>query len=192
MKLIVKTLRCFTILLLIQQVSYSQPHLFSGHTTDIATDIKKVISDYPNQFKNITGELIIQNPQSADYECSLKIKGAEECFITKYSSIKKEIYSWQAIMLTTENFNEAKRRFRSFYDQLNNLPVNATQLKGSYEAPAEEKRFTSVLFSFSPADEITERLKLELVMESEGMDWKIKILLYDRERDDEEKGKVVE
>jgi hypothetical protein len=192
MKLLVKTLRCFTILLLIQQASFSQSHFFSGRSNDISTDIKRVISDYPNQFKNITGELIVQNPQSADYQCSLKINGAEECIITKYSSIKKEIYSWQAIMLTTENFNEAKRKFRSFYDQLNNLTINSSQLRGRYEAPAEEKKFTSVIFSFSPGDESTDKLRVEVVMESEGMDWKIKILLYDRERDDDEKGKVVE
>ena len=35
------------------------------------TDIAKVISDYPNGFKNIIGDETIQNPQSIEFEAWL-------------------------------------------------------------------------------------------------------------------------
>jgi hypothetical protein len=192
MRFFVKTLGLFTILTLLQHSSEAQFKLNSGGNSGFIADFKKVIQDHSNHYQNIIGELIVQNPQSADYHCALKMEGAEECFITKYSSETEEIFSWQALMITTENFNEAKRKFRSLYDQFNNLVIVSSHLKGTYEAPVEEKRFTSILFSLEPADETTKKLKVELLMESEGMDWKVKVLIYDREREDDEKPKIVE
>jgi hypothetical protein len=190
MQSFVKTLGLFTILLLIQHTSTAQFKLKSSD--DITTDIKKVIQDHPNQFRNIIGEPIVENPQSTDYRCNLEIKGAEECYITKYSSDDKPMYSWQALMLTTENFNDAKRKFKSLFDQFNNLAIVSSYLKGTWEAPAEEKKFTNVVFSISPSEESSKKLRVEIVMESEGMDWKVRVLVYDREREDDEKGGIVE
>lgn len=188
MRYCVKTLRFFTILLFFHSSSIAQFKSPSIANHDIAGGIQQVIDDYPNQFKNIIGDLIIQNPQSADYACTVKMNGTEESSITKYTSSEKEIYSWQALVLTTENFDEAKKKFRSLYTLLNNRLINSSYLKGEYEAPAEEKKFTNVLFSFSPGDEVTKKLKIEIVMESALMEWKVKLLIYEREREDSEKG----
>lgn len=159
-------------------------------SSGISEDIKKVIDDYPNHFNNITGELIINNPQSSEYQCNFKVDGAEECTITKYDGKDNTISSWQATMLTTENFNEAKKKFRFLYDQLNNLPNNAMHLKGKYEAPVEEKKFASVIFSFTPATESVKKLRVEVALEAQGMEWKVKVLVYDRDREDDERGNI--
>lgn len=192
MLLPVKTLGFFTILLLLHYPSDAQLKLNSNRNNDFTGTMKMVIQDHSNHFENIIGEQIVANPQSTDYHCRLKIDGAEECFITKYSSGADEMYSWQALMLTSENFNAAKRKFKSLFDQFNNLTILSSQLKGEYEAPVEEKKFTSVIFSISPEDEATRKLKVEITMEAEGMDWKVRILVYNREREDNEKGKIVE
>jgi hypothetical protein len=188
----VKTLGFFTILLLLHYSSDAQLKLNSNRNNDFTSTMKMVIQDHSNHFENIIGEQIVANPQSTDYHCKLRIDGAEECFITKYSSGTDEMYSWQALMLTSENFNTAKRKFKSLFDQFNNLAILSSRLTGEYEAPVEEKKFTSVIFSISPEDEATRKLKIELTMEAEGMDWKVRVLVYDREREDNEKGKIVE
>ncbi len=95
-------------------------------------------------------------------------------------------------MLTTENFEDAKKKFKTLYTQLNNLSVKTMHLSGVYESPVEEKKFSSVLFSFDPADESLKKLKVELVIEAEGMDWKVKVLVYDRDRNDDERGDTIE
>ena len=51
----------------------------------LQTDIVKVISDYPNGYKNIIGEQIIENPQSIEFECLVKVKDAVKCKLIKYS-----------------------------------------------------------------------------------------------------------
>ncbi len=114
-------------------------------------DMAKVIADYPNHFKNLVGELLVENPQSTDYISLLSLKDAEECIVTKYSAACKEIVSWQARMLTTENFDEAEKKFRTIYNSLNNLSVSvdASKLifKAGYEKPEGVKKFTSSFFT---------------------------------------------
>jgi len=162
----------------------------------IGPDIKKVIQDYPNQFSNIKGEVITQNPQSTDYACNLKVNGAEEVSITQYSANKKyPIASWQAVMLTTDDFEDAKKKFKSLFNQLNNLSSNETvsfHLKGKYETPVEEKKFTSVIFTADNGSTTLKKLRVELSMQYELLEWKLKVLLYEKEREDNERGAVEE
>lgn len=160
----------------------------------IANDVKKVIEDYPNRFINLMGEVITQHQQSTDYQCNFKVNGAEEAFVTRYSS-KKEVCSWEALMLTTESFEKARQKFKSLYNQLHNMSVKlgetSYRLKGQYNAPEESKKFTEILFSFEPANEVSKKLRIEISMQYiEPMEWKVKILVYDREREDDERGQI--
>lgn len=191
MKKSVKSLALITISAFIASVSTAQLKLPS--INGVAADVKKVIEDYPNRFINLMGEVKVENAQSTEYECNFKVNGAEEAFITRYSA-KKEICSWEAVMLTTESFEKARQKFKSLYNQLNNLGVSAGgaknyHLKGKYEAPQDNMKFTSVLFSFDPENDTVKKLRVEVVMQYQApMDWKVKVLVYDREREDEERG----
>jgi hypothetical protein len=159
-------------------------------------DLAKVIGDYPNHFKNLLGEVLEENTQSTDYRSQLKIKDAEECTITRYSATGKEIYSWQALMLKTENFEEAVKKFRSLYTSINNLSVqvNGTNIvfKGNFSKPIEEKKFCSIVFE--PADKKNGNLKIrvELLLQSGMFDWAISLLVYEKEREDDERGPAID
>ncbi|MFN8290105.1 MAG: hypothetical protein U0U70_07610 [Chitinophagaceae bacterium] len=191
MKTSVKTLVFITTLLLVSHWSGAQLKLPALSGT--AADVKKVIQDYPGHFAGIKGDLIAEHPQSTEYQCTLKMNGAEESTITRHSS-KKEIYSWQAVMLTTESFDKAKQKFRSLFTQLNNLTVQVDgagtlHFKGTYEQPSEERKFTSVLLTDDDQPVGPGKLVLEISLQyQEPMEWKVKIILYDKERGDEEKG----
>lgn len=183
MKPPVKTLALLTIFLPLAFVSKAQ--VKTNLSNSIATCVQKVLDDYPNQFNNIIGELIIENPQSTDYQCNFKVNGAEECTITRYSGKKTPVVSWQALMLSTDNFEDARRKFRSLYSELNNLHHGSMSLKGSYEAPAEEKNFTSVILSFDPLRGSMEKLRVEITMESQGMDWRVRVVVYENDSETE-------
>lgn len=163
----------------------------------VGGDVKKVIEDYPNRFINLMGEVKAENTQSTDYNCNFNVSGAEEAIITRYAA-KKEICSWEAVMLTTDEFERAKQKFKSLFNQLNNLSVNIGvvknfHLKGKYEVPEEKKKFNTVLFSFEPTNEWAKKLRVEISMQYHApMEWKVKVLVYDKEREDDERGKQVE
>ena len=165
--------------------------------SSIGKDVKKVIEDYPNRFANITGNIIIQSPQSTDYECNFKVYGAEESTITVYTSNKNKVCSWQALMFSSDNFEEVKRRYKELYNQLNNLEVqlsglNILHLKGNYDEPKEEKKFAGSVLSFHPVEETIKKLKVEVSLQYELMEWKLRVLVYDREREDHERGNRID
>lgn len=159
----------------------------------LAADVKKVIRDYPNHFANLAGEIIEEHPQSTDYRCNFRVTGAEESIVTRYSG-QTGICSWEAVMLTTESFEKARQKFRSLYNQLNNLTADPgaagmVRYRGTYEAPDEQRKFTSVVFSPESSKEPDTRLKMELVIQFYApMEWKVKVLVYDLERYDDERG----
>lgn len=196
MKQAVKPLALFTILIFAFSTLTAQLKIASI-TGSIAGDIRKVIHDYPNRFINIQGELVARHPQSTDYDCNFKVNGAESALVTVYSSKNNNVCSWQALMLTTEEFAVAKKKFKTLYTQLNNLSVSLENgssflLKAHYEEPVEEKKFTSIVFSGQTADEASKKLRVELVMVYEPMEWKVKVMVYDRDREDHERGQVEE
>jgi hypothetical protein len=161
----------------------------------LQTDIAKVISDYPNGFKNISGDQLIENPQSIEFESRIEIKDAK-CKVIKYSSTTKEIFSWEAEMVKTDDFEEASKKFRSFYNSLEHLSVNIKGVnvvfKGDYVKPSESIKFTAIVFNASDKNDELNNLKISLVLETEMLDWVIKIQVYEKERDDKDRGKAVD
>lgn len=186
-----------TIFFLLQYPITGQLKLPVTVTSQLATDVKTIIKDYPNNFHNLTGELLKEHPQSADYQCTAPVHGAEENFITRYSA-KKEQCSWQALMLTTESFEKARQKFKSLYNQLNNLSADAggaapVRFRGKYEQPLEEKKFASVIFTPDPATGQTAKLKMEISIQFHvPMEWQVRVMLYNREKEDEERGSIIE
>lgn len=197
MKKSVKPLALFTIIALLFIDTSAQLKLpVKLGSNGFSNDFKKVMEDYPNHFLNLMGEVISQNTQSTDYHCNFKVTGAEESFVTQYSA-KKNICSWEALMVTTESFEKAKQKYKSLFGQLQHLNVRlgkiGYKLKGEYQAPAEERKFSTILFSLEPKSEMLAKLKIELVMQFiEPMEWKVKLMVYDKEREDEQRGVIIE
>ena len=158
----------------------------------LQTDIAKVISDYPNGFKNISGEQIIDNPQSVEFECRSSVKDAVGCRVKKYSSNIKEIYSWEAEMLKTDDFEIVSKKFRSLYNSLQHLPVNINGINAVFSAdfvkPTAAIKFISIVFDAGNKTPELKKLKMVLLLENDILDWVIKIQVYEKEREDKERG----
>jgi hypothetical protein len=195
MKMTVKSLLLTIVISTLSVSSFSQLRLPLANA--LASDIRKIIRDYPHQFGSLQGDIIEENPQTTSYDCTFKVTGAETCTITKFSSGKRKVYSWQALMLTTDDFEMAKKKFRALYSQFKQLGVKMDYgetfyLGGKYEAPVEEKKFNSVILMFENPDQNTYKMKLEISMQYELLEWKVRVLVYEHERDDDEQGDTVE
>jgi hypothetical protein len=192
--------RTVVALLLIVNSSFISIPLFSQSALKLPTvsplpgDVKMLVVDYPNRFANVIGDEIAKNPQATDYNCSLKISGAEKSVITHYSSASNNSCGWEGEMLVTENFEEAKQKYKALYNQLNNLSIAEAgfNFKGKYDEPAEEKKFAGTVLSPDKTINGFTKLRLEISLQYELLEWKVKVLLYDREREDNERGKATE
>ena len=162
----------------------------------LQTDIAKVISDYPNGFRNISGEQVMDNTQSLEFESKIELKEAVKCRVFKYSSTTKDIYSWEAEMLKTDDFEAASKKFRTIYNSIQHLSVNINGTNavftGDFAKPTEEIKFTTIIFDTSDKTPDLKRLKIALVIEAEMLEWVIKIQVYEKEREDTDRGRQIE
>lgn len=153
-------------------------------------DVQKVVADFPTQFASLRGDVRITNPQTVEYASLLQVDKAEDCIITKYSSNTKPIYSLQALMLSTENFNEAEKKYRWLFTQLKGMNikyvVDQYTLHGTYDAPAEERKFVTSTLAVANAPQALEKLRIEVSMQFEFPEWKVALTVFEKEKNDEE------
>jgi hypothetical protein len=187
----------FCVLLLSTAFVSSAQSRFPGLSNpDVRQALEKVIADYPRSFATLKGEVLDNNPQTVEYASLLLFKGAEKNTITEYSG-KQPIYSWQAVMLSAEEFAVAEKKYKSLYKDLKGMTLTLNRdysygLEGTYDAPSESRKFASSVFQLTPAASYLPKVKVELSLQYELMEWKIYLAVYQKEREDNERGNVKE
>lgn len=170
------------LILLLVCLEVSAQGVFTNQTNSA---IEKVIQDYPNQFRNITGALLAEKQQTADYQSNIQIPGAISCQIIKYSSSKSALY-WRAELMQTSNFDQARMLYKDIYNQVRNSIIKIEGekpyiLNGQYDIPDERKRFHSVVFSMLPSVGEMQKLKVELSLVQQSAAWKVIIVVHDQD-----------
>ena len=175
---------------LILALILSAPVLTSAQgvfTNNTNTTLQTVIGDYANNFKNIRGNLLNQEPQSTNYTSTVQIPGSISAVVTRYSSSPdKEIYSWKCLLTQSEDFETAARRYKEVYNQVRNsiIKIGGDKpyiLNGTFQEPTERKRFVSSELFLLPATGSTRKLKVEITLEFLVTEWKMSVLVYDQE-----------
>ncbi|MBS1566443.1 MAG: hypothetical protein JST39_18815, partial [Bacteroidetes bacterium] len=108
--------------------------------------MEAVVHDYPNNYRNICGELVLEQPGTDSYVSLVQLPGASECVVTRYHSVEDTTASWQAKMFHSEDFKEVSQHYKELYRQLKNCYLRLVDgsivyLKAEWEAPTEEKSF---------------------------------------------------
>ena len=116
--------------------------------------------------------------------------------ITQYKSVKP-IYSWKATLLISEDFEEAAAKYTWLVNQLKVMTVNldggySFSLHGRYNEPTESLKFTTSVFRLMPNAVNMPKLKIEASMHFEFPEWKVSLLVYEKEREDAERGEIFE
>jgi hypothetical protein len=163
---------------------------------DLRNNLQKIIADFSNGLNTIKGDTLAWNPQTIEFTTVLEFEGSEENTITQYIS-PKPIYSWQAVMLTTEDFEEATKKYNWLCRQLKVMTINlghgyTFSLSGHYQAPAETRKFSTSTFQLTPAATNLPRLKIEASMQFYFPEWKVNLVVYQKEREDNERGDINE
>jgi len=155
-------------------------------TNEVSPVLSKIIHDYPNDFKNLKGEIIEEGPQTTSYACLLAIKGIEAPgIITQFGAEKDHVYSWKNEVLQTDNLKTARRLFKQYYTQIKktNAIINNLEIKlvAHYEEPLENKSFNTIRFRLETVETAVKDVVAELNMQYEMGNWTITISLYHME-----------
>lgn len=194
-----KSTNFFSLVLLFLVLSLSsaaQLRLRGLSNPDVRQALEKVIADYPSGFSTLKGKVVHNNPQTVEYASLLQFKSAEQNSITEHSG-KTPVYSWQALMLSHEEFEVAEKKYKALYKELKGFTLTLNRdysygLAGTYEAPSENKRFATSVFNLTPNATYLPNVKVELSLQYEMLEWKIYLMVYQKERQDNERGKTKE
>lgn len=159
-------------------------------------DMQQIVAEFPLQFRGLRGEVLAKNPQTIEYASLLKPQGAVECWVTQYSSSNRPVYTWQATMLSTEEFEEAARKYKALFSQLKGMNVRyvADQytLQGKMMPPAEERNFMTSVLTVAEAPAPWRKLRVEVTMQFEFPEWKVGVSVFEREKEDDQRGDTEE
>ena len=181
------------IILLTGLRSQAQPK-FPVTDNELRNNLEKVIADFPHNFSSVRGDTIEVNPQSIEFASLLDFKMARQNSITQYIS-SKPVFSWQALFLVTEEFDEASKKYTWLCNQLKVMTIKTEtgysyNLSGRFDEPTQKKKFSSSIYKLTPNASDMPKLKIEASMQYEFPEWKVSLVVYEREREDNERGDI--
>ena len=162
---------------------------FVKFTSAITPDVIKVAKDFYDHFSNIRGEEIAETETTIEYRSKILPQGALESSITQIKNLQ-DVYSWQAIMMNTDDYDKAVARYKQIYRQLNgaNLVMNdgkTCKIKGPYDAPDDGRAFASSILEPDVAEKYLRRLKIEVGLNYNMPEWSVRIFVYEKESDED-------
>lgn len=158
-------------------------------TSSVTPDIMKVVRDYYDHFFHTIGEKISETESTIEYQSRILPPGASESTITQIKSLQN-VYSWQAVMLNTDDYAKAIAKYKQVYRQLNNANFTVSEgktckIKGPYDAPDDDRSFASSILEPDVAEKYLRRLKIEVAINYNMSGWVVKILIYEKESDED-------
>lgn len=152
--------------------------------------VQVIISDFPYNYRHITGDLVDKQGDFEQYASSVKLPGAQSNIIGIYHSAMDTTASWQALMLTTEDFDDAAREYKRLFHALKQCRMKTTDgsayyMAGEYEAPSEETDFVTSTLVIETGDERFSEFKIEVEMLFQLDKWVVNINMISKKRDDE-------
>ncbi|MGV3657046.1 MAG: hypothetical protein ACO1NX_03795 [Chitinophagaceae bacterium] len=156
------------------------------------SDVQKVVASFPGQFSDVRGEVIQKNPQTVEYASLVRPDKAVHAVVTQYSSNSKEVYTWHATLLSTEDYAAAEKKYKWLYAQLQGMNVKYVvdqyTLRGAYREPSDGLDFViSELSVFNPPMAL-KKLRVEVAMQFEFPEWKVGLTIFEKEKEDDEPG----
>jgi hypothetical protein len=158
-------------------------------TLTIAPDIVKVARDYYDHFFHIKGEEILETESTIEYKSKILPQGAVESTITQIKSLQN-VYSWQAIMMNTDDREKAIAKYKQIFRQLDGANFTMSdgktcKIKGLYDAPDDDRSFASSILEPNVTEKYLRRLKIEVGLNYNMPGWSVKILVYEKESDED-------
>jgi hypothetical protein len=168
----------------------SQAQLKLPGTSVFRTEMQQVVADFPHDFSAIRGRTIDKSPQTVEYASTVVPVGTTECSIIQYSSGGKAIYSWQSVILRTEDYAEAAKKYKWAFQQIKGMNVRYVvdqyTLDGRYDTPDESRSFAISDLTIPSPPEQLRKLRIRVQLQLEGLEWKVSLQVFEKERDDRE------
>lgn len=184
--------KALTLIFVVFTVITGHPQIkLLNNNPEFRQSLDKIMADYCNQFRNLKGDPIVDNPESSEFTSTVTLPGSEECTIIQMRNTKHETRAFQALMLSTDDYDAAAKKYKQLFAQLHNASIRLDNggsryvVKGEMDKPTEDKDIFSTLFDITPNTNFSKNVHIELSMSYELLEWKIRIAVYDKVDDEE-------
>ncbi|RYZ00258.1 MAG: hypothetical protein EOO11_02205 [Chitinophagaceae bacterium] len=169
---------------------FAQSPVPAAPAPSFRADVQKVVADFAHGFASIRGRQLDQDPQTVEYASLVSPEGTKETSITRYSSNGKPVYSWQSVLLRTEDYAEAAKKYKWAFGELKGMNVRYVvdqyTLEGRFDKPEEERNFASSELRLAHPPAPLRKLKVRVQLQYEMPEWKVSIMVYEQEKTDDE------
>lgn len=168
--------------------AFSQTSYASFKDESFSKVMEAVVHDYPNNYRNISGDLVLEQAEIDNYVSLVQLPGASECVVTRYHSLEDTTASWQAKMFRSEDFKEASQRYKELYRQLKGCYLRLVDgsilyMNAEWESPTEEKPFVMSTLRLATGDDRYKEMKIDLEMVYQFPEWTININVSGKKKD---------
>lgn len=176
-----KTPVIFFGLLFLSQASMQAQGVFN---TSLNESLSVIISETPNGFANIKGDLKYSRSGAKHYQSKVEIEDAVECMVSLSEKEHKGI--WNAIILETSVFEEAEYRYRTVFDEISKTIIRPAGekpyiLHGEFSKPRPDMKTVYSRFSLLPSSGKLKNVVVMLALEYESKIFRLSIHVLQEE-----------
>ena len=170
-------------------VLFSHAQLPVPAQTDFSRSLQKIFFDFPNNFRNIQGELYIDEAEYEKYVSTISLPGVQDCMITHYHSVVDSTSSWQGLVIESDDYEEATAKYASLCQQIKLSSISLTDgsslyLEGKFEAAKEANKFTTSTYRLATPNESFKNVKIEVELLAQVTQWRVVVNVFSKRSDD--------
>jgi hypothetical protein len=151
--------------------------------------IAKVVENYPNNYKDIQGELLPSDEDRDIFRSIIIPAGASQCVIYRFHSKEDSTASWQCILFEGEEFADAAKMYKNIVRQMKQLTFKVGETKNSFVGetvdPKESLRFTTTILRPEIKLPAYRNFIAEIEMINSFTGWTVQLNLHSRKDDRE-------
>jgi hypothetical protein len=155
-------------------------------TVSLTEAVERVVSEEPTRLVRLRGELLANNPEAVDYASVLKLQGADNCVISVFNTPGDTTACWKADLPAMDDFETAKKTYRSLYESLRMARINRLhpgttyRLDGTFLAASEEKASNSIEFTLTPDEKEFKKIRVQILMNYVMPEWNLSVQIYEK------------
>ena len=156
---------------------------------EFSQSLQKIFFDFPNNFKNIQGELYIDEAEYEKYFSTVSLPGVHDCIITHYHSVVDTTSSWQGLIIEAEDFDEVVKKYEAVCQQIKQSKIRLVDgsildMEGTFEPASESNKFTTSTYFLPTSDMTFKNVKIEVELLAQITQWKLQVNVISKRRDD--------
>ena len=157
--------------------------------TDFSRSLQRIFFDFPNNFRNIQGELYLDEAEYEKYTSTISLPGVQNAMITHYHSLVDSTSSWQGLVIESEDYEEAAAKYAGLCQQIKQSGIyladgSGLYLEGKFEPANESNKFTTSTYRLSNPNEVFKNEKIEVELLAQVTQWKVVVNVFSKRSDD--------